>query len=126
MELKSKSKCFGGEIKTFKHQSKSNNCEMNFGVFLPEKSKAEKVPYLLFLSGLTCTEDNFIQKAGAFQKATELGIAIVIPDTSPRGENVPNNDAYDLGQGAGFYLDATQKPWSKNFKMTFIQCWNYF
>ncbi len=90
---------------------------MKFSLFLPPQIKEKEVPYLLFLSGLTCTEDNFTVKAGAYQQASELGIAVLAPDTSPRGETVPNDDAYDLGQGAGFYLDATQEPWAKHFQM---------
>ncbi len=119
MKLISCNKCHDGEVKVFSHQSTQTNCEMNFGIFLPpnENVKSEKIPYLLFLSGLTCTQDNFISKAGAFKKASELGMAILIPDTSPRGESVANDDGYDLGQGAGFYIDAKQTPWSKNFKM---------
>lgn len=89
---------------------------MKFSVFLPPNASGN-TPYLVFLSGLTCTEDNFTTKANAYQKAAELGIAILAPDTSPRGEDVANDDAYDLGQGAGFYLNATQEPWAKHFRM---------
>lgn len=89
---------------------------MKFSLFLPPAA-TEKIPYVVFLSGLTCTEDNFTTKANAYRKAAELGIAVLAPDTSPRGENVADDEAYDLGQGAGFYLDATEAPWVKNFHM---------
>ncbi len=93
---------------------------MRFAIFLPPQvNKGESVPVLYWLSGLTCTDENFMQKAGAFRKAAELGIAIVAPDTSPRGEGVADdvNGAYDLGLGAGFYLNATEKPWSDHYQM---------
>ncbi|RAS64402.1 S-formylglutathione hydrolase [Vibrio diazotrophicus] len=91
---------------------------MRFAIFLPpDASKANPVPVLYWLSGLTCTDENFMQKAGAFKKAAELGIAIVTPDTSPRGDDVADDEGYDLGQGAGFYVDATQKPWSEHYHM---------
>lgn len=90
---------------------------MRFTVFTPPQAEHDRVPVLYFLSGLTCTEDNFTVKAGAYKKATELGIAIISPDTSPRGDDVPDDSAYDLGKGAGFYINASQTPWSKNFQM---------
>ena len=90
---------------------------MRFSLFLPAQADDNPIPYLVFLSGLTCTEDNFTTKACAYQKAAETGIAILAPDTSPRGDEVPNDDAYDLGQGAGFYIDATQAPWAHHFCM---------
>lgn len=91
---------------------------MRFAIFLPPGvSKANPVPVLYWLSGLTCTDENFMQKAGAFKKAAELGIAIVAPDTSPRGDEVADDEGYDLGQGAGFYINATQKPWSEHYHM---------
>jgi S-formylglutathione hydrolase len=91
---------------------------MRFALFLPIGATTTKpVPVLYWLSGLTCTDENFMQKAGAFKMAAELGIAIVAPDTSPRGDEVADDDSYDLGQGAGFYLNATQEPWSKHYQM---------
>ncbi len=110
--------CHGGSLTYYMHHSDATQTQMRFSLFLPPKIKEKKsVPLMLFLSGLTCTEENFTTKAGAYQKAAELGIAILAPDTSPRGENVPDNEAYDLGQGAGFYIDATQAPWAKHFQM---------
>lgn len=91
---------------------------MRFAIFLPPNaSNTNKVPVLYWLSGLTCTDENFMQKAGAFKTAAELGIAIVAPDTSPRGQGVADDSGYDLGQGAGFYVNATQKPWVKHYQM---------
>jgi len=90
---------------------------MRFTVFLPPQSEDRRVPVLWWLSGLTCTEDNFTVKAGAYRKAAEEGMCIIAPDTSPRGDEVPDDDAYDLGQGAGFYLDATNAPWADHFNM---------
>ncbi len=110
-------KCFGGWQDVYQHESNTLSCTLNFGIFLPEQSETKKLPVLYWLSGLTCNEQNFITKAGAQRYASEHGIILVIPDTSPRGEGVPNDDAYDLGIGAGFYLNATQSPWDKNFKM---------
>lgn len=107
-----------GWHKQYSHRSTTLNCDMRFAIFLPPQATNDnKVPVLYWLSGLTCTDENFMQKAGAFQKAAELGIAIVAPDTSPRGEDVANDDAYDLGQGAGFYVNATQSPWNSHYKM---------
>ncbi len=118
IENVSANKSFGGWQKQYTHQSISLNCKMQFAIYLPPQiSSGDKVPVLYWLSGLTCTDENFMQKAGAQRIAAELGIAIVAPDTSPRGESVENDDAYDLGQGAGFYLNATEKPWSKHFQM---------
>ena len=109
---------FGGSQQVWKHRSEVLNCDMNVGVYLPPAALAgEKCPVLYWLSGLTCTEQNFITKAGAQQYAAEHKIIIIAPDTSPRGEGVANDDAYDLGQGAGFYLNATQAPWSAHFRM---------
>ena len=109
---------FGGSQQVWKHRSEVLDCDMNVGVYLPPAALAgEKCPVLYWLSGLTCTEQNFITKAGAQQYAAEHKIIIIAPDTSPRGEGVANDDAYDLGQGAGFYLNATQAPWSAHFRM---------
>ncbi|XP_034934655.1 S-formylglutathione hydrolase isoform X2 [Chelonus insularis] len=90
---------------------------MNFGVYLPPQAEIEKVPVIYWLSGLTCTEMNFIQKAGAQKHAAKHGVILVIPDTSPRGDDIPDDPAYDFGKGAGFFVDAIQEPWKKNFRM---------
>ncbi|MGC9491878.1 S-formylglutathione hydrolase [Vibrio genomosp. F10] len=111
-------KVSGGWHKQFTHHSTTLNCSMRFAIFLPPNAtKTSPVPVLYWLSGLTCTDENFMQKAGAFNKAAELGIAIVAPDTSPRGSDVADDDSYDLGQGAGFYLNATEEPWSRHYHM---------
>ena len=110
--------CFGGWQEVWKHNSSSLQCEMKLGVYLPPAAlKGEKCPVLYWLSGLTCTEQNFITKAGAQQYAAQHGLIVVAPDTSPRGEGIANDPAYDLGQGAGFYLNATQAPWATHFRM---------
>ena len=109
---------FGGRQEVWQHASTSTGTDMKVGVYLPPKALAgEKCPVLYWLSGLTCTEQNFITKAGAQQFAAEHKLIVVAPDTSPRGEGVPNDDAYDLGQGAGFYVNATQQPWAQHFRM---------
>ncbi|QDK97505.1 S-formylglutathione hydrolase [Acinetobacter tandoii] len=108
---------FSGWQEVYKHESTTLKCSMNFAIYIPEHAAGEKLPVLYWLSGLTCTEQNFITKAGAQQFAAAHKIIIVAPDTSPRGEDVANDDAYDLGQGAGFYLNATQEPWAKNYQM---------
>ena len=120
MENLSENRCFGGTQGVYKHRSTATQCDMTFAVFLPEEAQHGPVPVLWFLSGLTCTHENAMVKAGAQGWAAEQGIALVFPDTSPRGEDVPNDDAFDLGQGAGFYIDATEAPWDKNFQM-----WTY-
>ena len=108
----------GGTLLRVRHASSSTNTEMTFGVFLPSNYRLQKeVPALFWLSGLTCDDTNFSIKAGAFEAADQAGIALVIPDTSPRGEDVANNDSYDLGQGAGFYINASQDPWKPHFQM---------
>jgi len=118
LENFSQNKVAGGWHKQYTHDSNVLNCNMRFAIFLPPNAtKDNPVPVLYWLSGLTCTDENFMQKAGAFNKAAELGIAIVAPDTSPRGEGVADDEQYDLGQGAGFYLNATEKPWSDHFQM---------
>ncbi len=109
---------FGGRQEVWQHASSSTGTDMKVGVYLPPKALAgEKCPVLYWLSGLTCTEQNFITKAGAQLFAAQHNLIVVAPDTSPRGEGVANDDAYDLGQGAGFYLNATQQPWAKHFRM---------
>eukprot|EP00522_Entomoneis_paludosa_P003092 CAMPEP_0172474116 /NCGR_PEP_ID=MMETSP1065-20121228/69196_1 /TAXON_ID=265537 /ORGANISM="Amphiprora paludosa, Strain CCMP125" /LENGTH=687 /DNA_ID=CAMNT_0013232295 /DNA_START=100 /DNA_END=2163 /DNA_ORIENTATION=- len=113
----------GGVLHRIKHSSTATQTDMIFSIFLPSVyavgANKGPLPAIYWLSGLTCTDENFCQKAGptAFAKADEEGVALIIPDTSPRGEGVPNDDGYDLGQGAGFYVDATQEPWATNFKM---------
>lgn len=117
MEIISTHRCFDGTLGYYKHRSKATNCEMRFSVFVPDKDEGEKCPTLFFLSGLTCTEENFTTKAGAYKTASELGLIIVVPDTSPRGEDVPTGDSYDLGKGASFYVNATEDPWQKHYQM---------
>ena len=110
---------FGGQQLRYKHQSSVLNCEMTFSIYLPPQAKTGSVPVMYWLSGLTCNDENFVQKAGAQQHAAEHGIAIVCPDTSPRGDNVADDPegAYDMGLGAGFYVNATQKPWAEHYQM---------
>jgi len=109
--------CFDGKQEVWQHDSSVLNCTMKFAVYLPPQAERGNCPVLYWLSGLTCTEQNFITKAGAQRYAAEHGLMIVAPDTSPRGENVANDDAYDLGQGAGFYVNATQTPWAAHYRM---------
>ncbi|ABF62420.1 Carboxylesterase (plasmid) [Ruegeria sp. TM1040] len=120
LETVSENRAFGGVQGVYRHKSSSTNCEMTFGLFLPEEAKDGPVPVLWYLSGLTCTHENAMTKASAQAWCAEQGIAIVFPDTSPRGEGVANDEAYDLGQGAGFYVNATQDPWKPHFQM-----WDY-
>jgi len=110
---------FGGQQLRYKHQSAVLNCEMTFSIYLPPQAKTGPVPVLYWLSGLTCNDENFVQKAGAQQHAAEHGIAIVCLDTSPRGDGVADDPegAYDMGLGAGFYVNATQKPWAEHYQM---------
>lgn len=115
LEIISSHRCFGGTLHVCRHSSVATGTPMRFTVFLP--SGKGPFPALTFLAGLTCTEENFTVKAGAYRAASELGLAIVAPDTSPRGEGVADDEAYDLGQGAGFYIDATEKPWAPHFSM---------
>lgn len=111
-------KSFAGWHKQYNHAAESVNCTMRFAIYLPpQASNREKVPVLYWLSGLTCTDENFMQKAGAHRVAAELGVAIVAPDTSPRGEGVADDENYDLGQGAGFFVNATEAPWSSHYQM---------
>ena len=114
----SRNKSFGGTQSVHGHASAETGCSMRFGVYLPPAAELGPVPVLFWLSGLTCTEENFIAKAGAQRIAAELGIAIVTPDTSPRGLHYPGDaDSYDFGVGAGFYVDATEAPWSQGYRM---------
>jgi len=110
---------FGGQQLRFRHRSEVLNCDMTFSIYLPPQSEQVPVPVLYWLSGLTCTDENFVAKAGAQQYAEEQGIAIVCPDTSPRGDGVPDDPdgAYDFGLGAGFYVNATEQPWSDHYQM---------
>lgn len=111
-------KCFGGWQKVFAHDSDSLNCRMEFAVYLPPQAETQKCPVLYWLSGLTCTWANFVEKAGAQKYAAAHGLILVAPDTSPRGVNIDGeNESFDFGSGAGFYLDATQKPWSDHYHM---------
>ena len=108
---------FGGTLSVHDHESALQDCTMRFAVYTPSQAGPEKVPVLWYLSGLTCTWANVMEKSGLQRAASKHGIMIIAPDTSPRGEDVPDDEAYDLGQGAGFYLTATQAPWSKHYKM---------
>lgn len=109
--------CFGGSQEVWQHASAVLGCDMRFAIYLPPQAAKAPCPVLYWLSGLTCNEQNFITKAGAQRYAAEHGVVLVVPDTSPRGDQVANDAAYDLGQGAGFYLNATQAPWAANFRM---------
>ncbi|MDO6619077.1 S-formylglutathione hydrolase [Shewanella sp. 6_MG-2023] len=119
LENISSNKMFGGWLKQYSHHSDTLNCQMRFAIYLPPQAASQKVPVLYWLSGLTCTDENVMQKSGVQRVAAELGIAIVAPDTSPRGENVADdaNGAYDFGLGAGFYLNATQAPFNTHYQM---------
>ena len=109
---------FGGWFKRYQHHSTCLNCDMHFTVYLPPQAEQQAVPVLYWLSGLTCTDENFVIKAGAQRIAAELGIAIIIPDTSPRGTNLPGeHDDINIGSGASFYLNATQAPWKQHYQM---------
>jgi S-formylglutathione hydrolase len=120
METISENRCFDGTQGVYRHASEATGTDMTFGLFLPAEVEDGPVPVLWYLSGLTCTHANAMEKAGAQQWAAEQGIALVFPDTSPRGPGVPDDPAYDLGQGAGFYLNAVQDPWAEHFQM-----WSY-
>ena len=110
--------CFGGQQRFYLHDSKEIGLPMKFAVFLPPQAAHGLVPAVMYLAGLTCNEETFMVKAGAQRVAAELGLALIAPDTSPRGANVPGeSDSWDFGVGAGFYLDATQPPWAKNWRM---------
>jgi S-formylglutathione hydrolase len=109
--------CFNGWQDVYRHRSDALGCDMTVGVYLPPQAAHGPCPVLYWLSGLTCNEQNFITKAGAQRYAAEHGIILVAPDTSPRGDGVANDDAYDLGQGAGFYVNATQQPWATHYRM---------
>lgn len=110
-------KLFGGLQRRYEHASSRLNCTMQFSVYLPPQALTGPVPVLYWLSGLTCTDENFSTKAGAQRVAAELGLMLVIPDTSPRGDEVADDAGYDLGKGAGFYVNATQAPWASHYQM---------
>ena len=120
MEILSENFCFEGTQGVYKHYSECCKCDMTFAVYIPPQAKVKSVPVLWYLSGLTCTHENAMVKSAAQGWAAENGVALIFPDTSPRGVNVPNHDDYDLGQGAGFYVNATNGKWSDNFQM-----WDY-
>ncbi|MBY6159246.1 S-formylglutathione hydrolase [Mameliella alba] len=120
MKTVSENACFGGMQGVYTHTSEATKCEMTFGLFLPEEAAHVPVPVLWYLSGLTCTHENAMVKAGAQCWAAEQGVALIFPDTSPRGDDVADDEAYDLGKGAGFYVNATETPWAPHFRM-----WDY-
>ena len=118
LELVSESRCFNGWLKRYQHHATSVSCMMQFSIYLPDLSGQRTLPALYWLSGLTCTDQNFMQKSGAIPIASELGIILITPDTSPRGSDFPDeHQDWDFGSGAGFYLNATQTPWDKNYRM---------
>ena len=120
MQTVSENRAFGGVQGVYSHASDVCGCDMTFAVYMPPQAEAGPVPVLWYLSGLTCTHENAMTKAGAQAYAAREGLAVVFPDTSPRGEGIADDDAYDLGKGAGFYVDATEEPWAPNFRM-----WSY-
>ena len=119
METLSEHRAFGGTMGFYRHASSANGCDMRFSVFVPPQASKRSVPVLTYLAGLTCTEETFMIKGGAQRMASELGLMLVAPDTSPRGDDVADDPdgAYDFGIGAGFYLNATQPPWSSHYHM---------
>ncbi len=120
METISENRCFDGIQGVYRHRSDATGTEMTFGLYLPPQAEEQPVPVLWYLSGLTCTHENAMVKAGAQLWAARAGLALVFPDTSPRGEGVADHDDYDLGQGAGFYVNATEAPWAPHYRM-----WDY-
>ncbi|WP_311775478.1 S-formylglutathione hydrolase [Listeria booriae] len=117
LELLEEHRVFDGTQRKYQHHSETLHCAMTFSLFLPNVEKFPNPSLIWWLSGLTCTDDNFTHKAGAQKKAAELGLALIMPDTSPRGETVADDADWDLGQGAGFYVNATQQPWNANYQM---------
>ena len=116
--LKSSVRVFGGTLQRLTHASSACKCDMTFAVYLPPQAATAPVPSLYWLSGLTCTDENFSQKAGGFRAAAARGLALVMPDTSPRGVTIEGaDDAYDFGSGAGFYVDATEAKWKEHYQM---------
>ncbi|MBW4467351.1 MAG: S-formylglutathione hydrolase [Pegethrix bostrychoides GSE-TBD4-15B] len=124
LERVSQTRCFGGQQEFYKHASSTCRTEMRFSVYLPPQAASESVPVLYYLSGLTCTEENFMSKAGAQRLAAQHGLMLVAPDTSPRNNATPGEaDSWDLGSGAGFYVDATQSPWSNHYSLySYVTC----
>ncbi len=120
MQTISEHRAFGGVQGVYRHRSEATGCDMTFGLFLPPAAERGPVPLLWFLSGLTCTHENAMVKAGAQAHAAARGLALIFPDTSPRGRDIADDEAFDLGQGAGFYVNATQAPWAPHFRM-----WDY-
>ncbi|PTQ65871.1 S-formylglutathione hydrolase [Sphingomonas sp. PP-CE-3G-477] len=117
METVSTSKAYGGTQGVYRHASTATGADMTFAVYVPPHDEGATLPVLWFLSGLTCTHANVMDKGEYRRACAELGVILVAPDTSPRGDDVPDDDAYDFGKGAGFYVDATEEPWAKNFRM---------
>ncbi|WP_034915967.1 MULTISPECIES: S-formylglutathione hydrolase [Erwinia] len=117
LELLEEHRLFGGWQQRYRHRADTLNCDMTFSIFLPAPKNDTPPAVVWFLAGLTCTDENFATKSGAQRVAAELGLVLVMPDTSPRGEGVANDEGYDLGQGAGFYLNATRAPWAAHFHM---------
>jgi S-formylglutathione hydrolase len=117
MEIVSENRSFGGTQGVYRHASETCDCDMTFAVYLPPQAKDGPVPVLWYLSGLTCTHENAMTKGGFQEHAAKHGLAVVFPDTSPRGEGVANDEAYDLGQGAGFYVNAKRDPWKPHYRM---------
>ncbi|WP_211198627.1 S-formylglutathione hydrolase [Ruegeria haliotis] len=117
LQVVSQNRSFGGEQTVYSHQSETCGCEMTFAVYLPPQAHNGPVPVLWYLSGLTCTHENAMTKGGFQEAAADFGVAVIFPDTSPRGTDVADDDAYDLGQGAGFYVNATRDPWRAHFRM---------
>lgn len=117
MDTISENACFGGIQGVYRHASSLCNCDMTFGLFMPPQARDRRVPVLWYLSGLTCTHENAMTKAALQGQAARRGLALVFPDTSPRGKDVADDDAFDLGQAAGFYVNATQDPWAAHFQM---------
>lgn len=109
--------CHGGSLKYIEHEATTTKCTMRFSIFLPPHAETQSCPTLFYLAGLTCSPDNFTTKANAYRLAAELGIILVAPDTSPRGDDIPDIDEYDIAKGAGFYVNATQSPWKQNYQM---------
>ncbi len=120
METVSENACFDGVQGVYRHSAQTTGCDMTFGLFMPPQARRGPVPLLWYLSGLTCTHENAMTKAHAQAHAARHGLAVVFPDTSPRGDGVADDAAYDLGQGAGFYVNATEAPWAPHFRM-----WDY-
>lgn len=124
LTLNSRYRCFDGWQQFFSHPARATDCEMRFGLYLPPQAEHERVPLLIYLAGLTCTEETFAIKAGAQRVAAELGLALLTPDTSPRGVRIPGDDeSWDFGLGAGFYVDATEAPWSAHYRMYSYVTW---